>query len=204
MISYIRGELSEVLEDVVVLESGSVGFNIRVPGSVLSQLPSIGTEMKLYTYLQVREDSMSLFGFLSRDDLELFQQLLGVNGVGPKAALGILSVIPPDDFRFAVLAGDAKAISRAPGIGAKTAQKIILELKDRVTLEEAFEQKTEHMQQTVSSNVSGSNKQEAVLALTALGYSNSEALKAVSKVKDANQLGVEEILKAALKQIASF
>ena len=160
--------------------------------------------MEFLFYLQVRGGVMSLFGFLSRDDLELFQQLLGVNGVGPKAALGILSVIPPDDFRFAVLAGDAKAISRAPGIGAKTAQKIILELKDRVTLEEAFEQKTEHMQQTVSGNVSGSNKQEAVLALTALGYSNSEALKAVSKVKDANQLGVEEILKAALKQIASF
>ena len=136
--------------------------------------------------------------------MEFIQQLIGVNGVGQKSPLVILSLIPPDDFRFAVLAGDAKAISRAPGIGAKTAQKIILELKDRVTLEEAFEQKTEHMQQTVSGNVSGSNKQEAVLALTALGYSNSEALKAVSKVKDVNQLGVEEILKAALKQIANF
>ncbi len=204
MISYIKGDLSEILEDIVVLESGSIGFNIRVPGSVLSSLPPIGTEMKLYTYLQVREDAMSLFGFLSRDDLNLFKQLLGVNGVGPKAALGILSVIPPEDFRFAVLAGDAKAISRAPGIGAKTAQKIILELKDRLTLQEAFEQKTEHIQAATSNFLSGNNKQEAVMALTALGYSNSEALKAVSKVKEAEKLGVEELLKAALKNIAVF
>lgn len=204
MISYIKGELSEVLEDIVVLESGSIGFNIRVPGSVLSELPAIGTEMKLYTYLQVREDAMGLFGFLSRDDLNLFKQLLGVNGVGPKAALGILSVIPPDDFRFAVLAGDAKAISRAPGIGAKTAQKIILELKDRLTLEEAFEQKAEHVQTVISDSAANNRKQEAVLALTALGYSNSEALKAVSKVKEAEKLGVEELLKAALKNMALF
>ena len=204
MISYIKGELSEVLEDIVVLESGSIGFNIRVPGSVLSELPAIGTEMKLYTYLQVREDAMGLFGFLSRDDVNLFKQLLGVNGVGPKAALGILSVIPPDDFRFAVLAGDAKAISRAPGIGAKTAQKIILELKDRLTLEEAFEQKAEHVQTVVSDSAANNQKQEAVLALTALGYSNSEALKAVSKVKEAEKLGVEELLKAALKNMALF
>ncbi|MGN0398128.1 MAG: Holliday junction branch migration protein RuvA [Candidatus Fimimorpha sp.] len=199
MISYIRGELAEILGDIVVLESGMVGFNIRVPGAVLSSLPPIGTEMKLYTYLYVREDAMSLFGFLSRDDLNLFKQLLGVNGVGPKAALGILSVISPNDFRFAVLAGDAKAISRAPGIGAKTAQKIILELKDRITLEEALEQgQVSHTVNRVSEN----QKQEAVLALTALGYSNTEALKALSKVKNANELSVEQLLKAALKNMA--
>ncbi|MCI6676194.1 MAG: Holliday junction branch migration protein RuvA [Clostridiales bacterium] len=199
MISYIRGELAEILGDIVVLESGMVGFNIRVPGAVLSSLPPIGTEMKLYTYLYVREDAMSLFGFLSRDDLNLFKQLLGVNGVGPKAALGILSVISPNDFRFAVLAGDAKAISRAPGIGAKTAQKIILELKDRITLEEALEQgQVSHTVNRVPEN----QKQEAVLALTALGYSNTEALKALSKVKNANELSVEQLLKAALKNMA--
>lgn len=199
MISYIRGELAEILGDIVVLESGMVGFNIRVPGAVLSSLPPIGAEMKLYTYLHVREDAMSLFGFLSRDDLNLFKQLLGVNGVGPKAALGILSVISPNDFRFAVLAGDAKAISRAPGIGAKTAQKIILELKDRITLEEALEQ--EQVSHTVH-RVPENQKQEAVLALTALGYSNTEALKALSKVKNANELSVEQLLKAALKNMA--
>ena len=175
MISYIRGELSEVLEDVVVLESGSVGFNIRVPGSVLSQLPSIGTEMKLYTYLQVREDAMSLFGFLSRDDLELFQQLLGVNGVGPKAALGILSVIPPDDFRFAVLAGDAKAISRAPGIGAKTAQKIILELKDKLM-------KTELPKSSASSIPQTPALCDTQSILLSLGYEDREIEDALNKV----------------------
>lgn len=203
MISYIKGELTEVLTDIVVLESGQMGFEIRVPGSILSMLPPAGTQMKLYTYMQVREDAVNLFGFLTRDDLDIFKLLLGVNGVGPRAALGILSILSADDLRFAVLSGDVKAISRAPGIGNKTAQKLILELKDKLKLEDAFAKKQENLQRSIASPALGGNvKQEAVLALTALGYSNSEALKAVSKITITEDSQVEEVLKAALKHMA--
>lgn len=203
MISYIKGELTEVLTDIVVLESGQMGFEIRVPGSILSMLPPAGTQMKLYTYMQVREDAVNLFGFLTRDDLDIFKLLLGVNGVGPRAALGILSILSADDLRFAVLSGDVKAISRAPGIGNKTAQKLILELKDKLKLEDAFAKKQENLQSNIASPALGGNvKQEAVLALTALGYSNSEALKAVSKITITEDSQVEEVLKAALKHMA--
>lgn len=132
MISYIRGPLEEKREDSVVVEAGNIGYRIFIPSSVLGELPGLGEEVKIYTYFSVREDGMSLYGFLSKQDLEMFRQLIGVNGVGPKSALGILSALKPDVLRMAVLSGDAKAISKAPGVGAKTAQRIILDLKDKV------------------------------------------------------------------------
>ena len=125
MISYIKGELSEILPDVIVVEANGIGYNIYVPGSVLGELPSVGSEVKIYTYMNVKEDECSLFGFLTRDDLSMFKMLICVNGIGPKAALGALSNITADDLRFAVLADDVAAIKALPGIGPKTAQKII-------------------------------------------------------------------------------
>ena len=110
MISYIRGPLEEKREDSVVVEAGNIGYRIFIPSSVLGELPGLGEEVKIYTYFSVREDGMSLFGFLSRQDLEMFRQLIGVNGVGPKSALGILSALKPDVLRLAVISGDAKAI----------------------------------------------------------------------------------------------
>ena len=139
MFSYIRGELAEVMEEGIVIETGGVGFFVRVPQTVVSALPPQGRIVKIYTHFRVSEDAMQLYGFLSREDLELFRMLLGVSGVGPKAALGVLSVLTADDVRFAVLSDDSKTIARAPGIGPKTAKKIILELKDRLSLEDAFE-----------------------------------------------------------------
>lgn len=136
MISYVKGILAEKAKDRIVVESGMMGIGIFVPMSVLEVLPPLGEEVKIYTHLQVREDDMSLYGFLSRSDLEMFRQLLGVNGIGPKGALGILSALRPEDLRLAVMTGDAKAISRAPGVGAKTAQRIILDLKDKVQAED--------------------------------------------------------------------
>ena len=141
MYSYIRGTLADVEENLVVIEAGGVGYNIYTTGQTLDYLPSIGEELKLYTYLQVREDAMQLYGFLTKDDLRVFKLLLGVSGIGPKGALAILSVMSTDDLRFAVLGEDAKMIAKAPGIGSKTAQRLILELKDKLSLEEAFEQK---------------------------------------------------------------
>src|SRR5699024_1840950 len=116
-------------ESRLVLDVNDVGFQISITSRDAARMPSVGHQVLLYTYLSVREDAMQLFGFLSEDDLEIYRLLIGVSGIGPKAGLGILSVLSADDLRFAVLADDAKAIARAPGVGNKTAQKLILELK---------------------------------------------------------------------------
>ena len=145
---------------------------------------------------------MQLYGFLSRDDLQVFRLLLGVNGIGPKAALGILAGLTADELRFAVLSDDVKTLSRAPGIGKKTAQKLILELKDKLNAEEAFELKLAHVQEEVGSETAAADgSREAVEALVALGYSSTQALQAVRKVSGIPADDVEGILKAALKNL---
>lgn len=207
MIAYIKGALAytEPEEGVAVLESGGIGYRILLSGRDLDLLPPVGEELRLYTHLQVREDAFVLFGFFTKEDRKLFQQLLGVNGIGPKAALGVLTALSADDLRFAVLADDAKAIAKAPGIGIKTAQKLILELKDKLSLEEAFEARLENHQTKAAAGAASDlseARNEAVEALTALGYSASESLKAVRKVEAADGMSVENILKAALKYIS--
>lgn len=199
MISYIRGPLVEIEEDVIVVEAGSIGYNIHVPLSLLDQLPRIGTEVHIYTYFQVREDAMHLYGFLTRQDLAMFRQLLGVSGIGPKGALGILSAMRPDDLRLAIISGDAKAISRAPGIGAKTAQRVILDLKDRVHLEDILPGAVESGKGTSGMGDVG---REAAEALVSLGYSGMEAAKAVRLVTITEGMTPEEVLKASLKHLA--
>ena len=203
MISFIKGELDNIYEDGIVIENGGIGYDIKVPLSVMNELPSTGEEVKIYTYLYVREDILCLYGFLSRDDLQVFKLLITVNGIGPKGALGILSTISPDDLRFAVLADDAKAIAKAPGIGAKTASKLILELKDKLKLEDAFEQKLSKVTTDSSTSASDVNaKNEAIQALVALGYSNTEALKAVRGIEITPDMETEDILKLSLKKIS--
>ena len=129
MIAYIKGEVAWIEEERIVLESGNIGYNIMMPASSFDTQDLMGNEVKIYTHLNVREDAMQLYGFLNLDELKTFRLLLGVNGIGPKAALGILSGLTTDELRFAVLSDDVKTISKAPGIGKKTAQKLILELK---------------------------------------------------------------------------
>ena len=166
------------------------------------EIAVIGDEKKIHTFLYVREDILQLYGFFSKDDLGMFKLLIGVNGVGPKGALGILSGISADELRFAVLSDDVKTISKAPGIGKKTAQKMILELKDKLKLEDAFEMKLAHQQEEVAAGASDlrDSRQEAVEALVALGYSSADALRAVRKVPEEVQADdVEAILRAALK-----
>lgn len=201
MYSYIKGELVEIMDDIIVVEAGQIGYNIHIPASMIDNFTGTGQDVKIYTYLQVKEDDMQLYGFLTRDDLNIFKLLLGVNGIGPKGALAVLSVMTPDDLRFAVLGEDAKAIAKAPGIGTKTAQRVILELKDKLSLEDAFEAKTAHVAETNTNSLS-SVKNEAVQALVALGYSSSEALKAINGVELTENITVEEVLKEALKQMA--
>lgn len=197
MISYIKGELTEILEDGVVVEASGVGYYIMVPASLFRELPKTGSPVKLFTHFQVKEDAMSLYGFFRRDDVRMFRMLIGVNGIGPKAALGILSVLTPDELRFAVLAEDAAAISRAPGIGKKTAQKCILELKDKLSLAEAIQLKLSQNAQAPSENEEV-YRDEAVQALASLGYSASDAMRAV---RAATGSRVEELIKSALRQI---
>lgn len=203
MIGYIKGELVYAGTESILIDNQGIGYEIQVPGTVLDKLPALGEEVKIYTYLHVREDVMQLFGFWHQEDLEIFKLLITVNGIGPKGALGILSAISPDDLRFAILADDAKAIAKAPGIGAKTAAKMILELKDKMKLEDAFEIKLEHQKENeVSGETVTGIRNEAVQALTALGYSNTEALKAVRNVKIEDNMDVETVLKLSLKHIS--
>lgn len=201
MISFIKGPLVEIVEDTVVIESGNVGFEIHVPVSVIQNMPGIGVETRLYTYFQVREDAMCLYGFLNRQDLQMFKQLISVNGIGPKGALGILSALDPDDLRRAIVSGDAKAISKAPGVGAKTAQRIILDLKDKIDIAEILP--SGFAMQGNEPALSGSGVAgEAMEALAALGYSAVEAGKAVRKVEVTESMTVEDVLKASLKHLA--
>ena len=207
MIAYIRGRLEyvDLEEGMAVLETGGIGYQILLSGRDLELLPSAGEEVRLYTYLQVRDDAFVLYGFFTREDRKLFGQLLGVSGIGPKGALGILSGLSADDLRFAVLADDAKTIAKAPGIGFKTAKKLILELRDKLSLEEAFEARLAGEKAREGAEPSAgltAARNEAVEALTALGYSSSEALKAVRQVEAADGMDVEEILKAALKYMS--
>ena len=203
MISFIRGLVADTTENAVILENNGIGYEIFMTGSSIEQVSRIDGEVKIHIYFQVREDAMQLYGFLSKDDLEIFRLLLNVNGIGPKAALGVLAGLTADELRFAVLSDDIKTISKAPGIGKKTAQKLILELKDKLKLEDAFEKKLAHEQEAAS--VSGflihDGRQEAAEALIALGYSSTDAMKAVRKVTDVSPDDVEALLKAALKQL---
>lgn len=200
MYAYIKGELVDISEDNIVLECGNIGYNIRVPLSVIQRLPSVGSTVKIYTYTSVREDAFNLFGFLSKDDLEIYKKLILVNGVGPKGALSILSTMSTDDLRYAIVSGDAKAISKAPGIGSKSAERIILELRDKVALRIT-------VPDDGSAAVVGSNpidtdaKSEAAEAMVALGYTPVEALKAINSVEITDDMDSGSILKLALKAL---
>lgn len=199
MIAFLKGKVVSVSESQLVLDVNDVGFQISITSRDAARMPSVGHQVLLYTYLSVREDAMQLFGFLSEDDLEIYRLLIGVSGIGPKAGLGILSVLSADDLRFAVLADDAKAIARAPGVGNKTAQKLILELKDKLSLEEAIEKKLDN---AADGGLDlQENKNQAVQALVALGYSGSEALRAVKQVEISPDMDTEDILKQALKKM---
>lgn len=202
MLAYIKGELKEIGADFIILDNHGIGYLIRVPATMTAGLPLCGSEVLIYTYLYVREDILDLYGFLSKDDRNVFQLLLGVSGIGPKGALAILSTISADDLRFAVLAGDAKTIAKAPGIGSKTAQKMVIELKDKLKLEEALEQKIANEEANLSDGRSAELQNEAVQALTALGYSSTDALRAVRAVNITKDMTVEALLKASLKNIS--
>ena len=201
MIAYINGTIDDIAEDNAVLDVGGVGINVKISADTAARLPGVGERGKLYTYTNVREDAIQLFGFLSRNDLEIFKLCITVNGIGPKGALGILSVLDADTLRFAILSGDVKAISKAPGIGAKTAQRLILELKGKVKAEDTA------IGMEISDSAAGvgavdsPQKKEAVEALISLGYGHGEAVKAVNAIEGIEDMDSGAVLKAALKKM---
>ena len=217
MIALVKGILESVEEDRVVVETGGIGFEILVPGSVMQSLPAAANPVKIHTYTHVREDAIQLFGFLHRSELAMFKLLIRVNGIGPKAALGILSAMDADTLRFAIVSGDSRTISKAPGIGPKTAEKLILELRDKIDLSDVNlggETDSENMTSGRTSDggaagdgtagdagAGSSARDDAMQALVALGYSMTEAAAAVRRAGATPDMTVEEILKRSLRHI---
>lgn len=196
MIAYLNGNLEYVSNDFVILDVNGIGYQVFISDYTLSKLPQCNSNLKLYTYMNVKEDSISLYGFLSMDEMNMFNTLKTVSGVGPKAALSILSCMRPNEISMAVIIEDINSLSKASGIGKKTAQRIILELKDKMKSTTVFE--TENIDTNKNSS---SAKIEAVEALTALGYSQIEATRAVSGEYSEN-MKVEDIIKLALKKMS--
>lgn len=206
VIAYVNGVLESMEEGLAIVDVGGIGMNVYISGSTMDRMPRVGEPVRLYTYTNVKEDSFNLFGFLSRDELALFKMLISVNGIGPKGGLAILSVMTPDDLRFAIIAGDSASISKAPGVGKKTAERITLELRDKIKATE------DDMLRGTGSAVSvddlsgeaSSARDEAVAALVALGYNSADSMKAVRKVLTANEdaaSDTEKLLKLALKEM---
>lgn len=205
MIAFIQGELCDAGQDTIVVACHGIGYEIQIPVSVAQVLPDPGNVVKIYTYTYVREDALGLFGFLTQDDLKIFKLLITVNGVGPKAALAILSAMTADELRFAILAEDAKAIAKAPGIGPKTAKRMIIELKDKLNLESIIEGHGDtEMSLSDPGDAAANVRDEVIMALTALGYGNTEAVRAVRAVSGADEMDSETLLKQALKKIMIF
>lgn len=204
MIAYVNGIIDDITEDNVVVDVGGVGMNVKISADTAARLPGIGEPVKLYTYTSVREDAFWLYGFLSRNDLEIFKKCITVNGIGPKGALSILSVLDADSLRFAIVSGDAKAIAKAPGVGAKTAERLILELKGKLDINDAM------INREIAAYGAGNagatvgdtpQKREAVEALVSLGYNQAEALKAVNSIEGIEEMDSGAVLKAALKKM---
>ena len=202
MYAYFKCIISKNEEDGLILEVNQIGYHIFMPGSMLEALPGVGQEAMIHTYTYVKEDALQLYGFLSRDDLSLFKMLISVSGIGPKGGLAVLSTLSADDLRFAILSEDVKAIAKAPGIGAKTAQKVVIELKDKISLEEALDLKKGHIEMRAAGQ-SGA-MEEAVEALVALGYSSTDALRTVRSIENAEEKDAEALLKEALRMLAAF
>ena len=203
MIGYLKGEIAAIYEDRVIIEVSGVGYNVFMPATSLDLIDGVGINIRIYTYLSVREDAMTLYGFLTKDDLDLYRMLITVNGIGPKGALSLLSVMTAEQLRFAILSGDAKQIGKAPGVGPKTAQRVIIDLKDRIDTVTLFD---------TSSYTGNTDKgtghtltkvfEEAAEALTALGYSQSDSYKAVKSIDAGEDPDVETVLKLALSYLS--
>lgn len=194
MLYYIKGTLEESGKDFIVIDNNGMAVKVFVPSSALLKMPGFGQPIKVYTHLHVREDALTLYGFLTKEEMDTFELLISVSGVGPKVALSVLSVLTPTKFGLSILGGDTKVLTSVPGIGAKTAHRIILELKDKIDKDSFIDLDIEPVK------IEDDNAKEAVNALVVLGYSLSEANSAVRKLETKGR-DTEEIIKAALKDL---
>jgi len=202
MIAFVKGIIDHIAADNAVVDVGGIGYNIRISADTAARLPGNGEAVKLYTYTCVREDAFQLYGFLTRNDLEIFKKLITVNGIGPKGGLAILSVMNADELCGAIMSGDAKAIAKAPGIGTKTAQRVILDLKDKLTIND--EMIDREIAGTAAGNIpeeDTAQKREAIEALVALGYGRAESTRAVGAIEGIEEMDSGAVLKAALKKM---
>lgn len=197
MYEYMKGIFVGVNKDYIIIENNGIGYKIFTSGATLANMPSVNEKVMLYLQQIVREDFIGLYGFLTRDELNMFNMLLSVSGVGAKASLSLLSISSVNNMKYAILTGDEKTLTRAPGIGKKTAQRIILELKDKFKNDEFVPEGTVNLDNVeVTRNLS-----EALEALLALGYSEKEAERAVKKVSQEDS--IENIIKNSLKFLIS-
>lgn len=201
MIGYVKGILEEIEEDCVIVDVNGLGIRILTGGALASQMLASGSEVKIYTYTYVKEDAFQLYGFISKDELSLFKKLITVSGIGPKGAASILSAFSAEDLRYAIYAGDIKTISKAPGIGKKTAERLVLELKDKVELDYQADTLLGQLADEMVGSTEPNNRKDAIDALTALGYSSMDAAKAVKQADPNADMDAEDILKAALKYL---
>lgn len=196
MISYIKGKLEAKNIDSVIIDVGGIGYKINMSTNSMDRLGETGAEAKVYTYMRVREDDISLFGFCTNEELKMFEQLLGVSGVGAKSALSILANISPSSFALAIITGDINTLKGLPGIGAKSAQRMILELKDKMKTQEAIETEVIPVQVTAKND----KAKDAIEALQVLGYSRRDIELIMAKI-NTEELSVEEIIKQGLKYL---
>jgi len=199
MYAYLKGQLEEITNDNCIIEVNNIGYNVRISESTAAQLPSLGSVIKMYTYTSVREDAISLLGFLDSDDLAMFRQLITVSGIGPKVAQSILGAMDANAVRMAVISGDVKSLSAAPGVGKRSAERIIIDLKGKVDAEDVLVSRLDR--NTVSELSVDGVLREACEALTALGYSQAESMKAVKNIEISDSMDVETVLKLALKEL---
>ena len=201
MISFLNGICAEIEPDRVVLDVGGVGYELLISASTFEGLPGIGEPCLLHTYMSVREDAVVLLGFLTREELSFFKRLITVSGIGPKGALSILGAMTVDDLRFAILTGNAAAISRAPGVGKKTAERLVLELKDKLSAED-IPPAAGGGELAMQTGALSGPQEEALEALVSLGYPAAQAQRAVrAAIKENPEADTNALLKLALKEI---
>jgi len=203
MIAFIEGKIAEKNHGELIINAGGVGFSLMCSNATLAAAPEIDKTWRCYTVMNVREDAMELFGFATKQEREMFRRLCTVTGVGAKTALGLLSALPIRDLCIAIVTGDVTSLSRAPGIGKKTAQRIVLELKDKVEQEDVSLPKGGMPAVAVSAAPANSIHKEAQAALQALGYTSAEAARAINQVRDQADT-VDQLILAAVRQMSSL
>ncbi len=200
MIAYISGILASAGDNYIIVDNNGMGYKLFVSGKFIDTLPATGSKIKVYTYMYIREDELTLYGFYSEDELYVFKTLIGISGVGPKAAMAVLTAMTINELYMAVMSDDVKAISKANGIGSKGASRIILELKDKLKVEDMLD--ISYNNSVKDNNIGDTNVvKDVIMALTALGYSSSEAASAVRRIDSPESMESEQLLKAALKKL---